>query len=249
MTNHAPAIRSRHTSRLMPGSTRWSRGGRTGLLIAIAGTAFITAACSSGSPNATNAAATVPLPPVTSPAVVAPVPPVAPPAATPLLMTTHTKLGRILVDENGKAIYVLTADRSGHIACNGKCLQFWPVVAVPAQLPGHLPGVTAKLGVLIRTDGVRQLTLGGAPVYTFVGDTRPGSAAGEGKQLSGGFWWVLTPMGSPITVVAHRAFATPPPAAMSTPSAMPSSGGIPQNGGGDGDLDNNGGSSDGDGNI
>jgi len=119
-----------------------------------------------------------------------------------LLAVATTSLGAILVDGHGMAIYRFAADSPGHSTCTGTCLQYWPVVAAPATLPASLTGVNAPLGTLTRSDGTKQLTVGGWPVYTYAGDTTAGVASGQGKNLSGGQWWVLSASGSPVTTTA-----------------------------------------------
>jgi predicted lipoprotein with Yx(FWY)xxD motif len=108
-------------------------------------------------------------------------------------------MGPILVDSTGKALYVFAIDKPGHSACTATCLQYWPIVPAPNPLPSTLPGVTAKLGVLHRPDGGAQLTVNEYPVYTFAGDTGPGTTKGQGKNLSGGLWWIIAPSGKWIT--------------------------------------------------
>jgi len=52
-------------------------------------------------------------------------------------------------------------------------LQYWPIVPAPASISPPA-GVTATLGVLNRSDGSKQLTVNGMPVYTYAGDTTAG---------------------------------------------------------------------------
>jgi hypothetical protein len=47
----------------------------------------------------------------------------------------------------------------------------------------------------MRSDGSTQLTVDGWPMYTYAGDSKPGQATGQGKNLSGGLWWVIAPSG------------------------------------------------------
>jgi predicted lipoprotein with Yx(FWY)xxD motif len=49
-------------------------------------------------------------------------------------------------------------------------------------------GVTGTLGVITRSDGTKQATWNGHPLYTYIGDTAPGTAKGNGTNLSGGIW-------------------------------------------------------------
>ena len=51
-------------------------------------------------------------------------------------------------------------------------------------------------GVLTRSDGTKQATYLGHPLYTYVGDKSPGQATGNGKNLSGGLWYEMTVSGS-----------------------------------------------------
>lgn len=59
--------------------------------------------------------------------------------------------------------------------------------------------MTGTLGSITRTDGTRQLTIDGLPLYTYAGDSKPGSTAGQGVNGSGGLWWAVSPAGTAIT--------------------------------------------------
>ena len=166
---------------------------RRGLLLAaLAATGFLVAAC--GAPSTTPVANTAP-------------------SNGALLSTRSTSLGTVVVDDKGLTVYLFAVDSPGHSACTGSCLQYWPPVAAPSTLPASLPGITGTLGVLDRPDGTKQLTLDGWPLYTYAGDSAPGSTAGEGRNLSGGLWWAVSPAGSAVK------------SAGASPSSSPSSGG------------------------
>ena len=57
------------------------------------------------------------------------------------------------------------------------------------------PGVTGKLGTIKRSDGSIQATYDGHPLYTYVADTAPGQARGNGINLNGGLWHEVTASG------------------------------------------------------
>ena len=58
------------------------------------------------------------------------------------------------------------------------------------------PGVTGKLGTIMRPDGLIQATYSGHPLYTYIGDTASGQAKGNGLNLSGGLWHEVTVSGA-----------------------------------------------------
>jgi predicted lipoprotein with Yx(FWY)xxD motif len=122
----------------------------------------------------------------------------APPAAASgaALGTTTTSYGKVLVDTHGKTLYAFAIDSKGHSACTGMCLQFWPPVPAGSASPKAPAGVTGTPGALHRSDGSSQLTVNGFPMYTFSGDKKPGTTAGQGLNRFGGLWYVVAPDGS-----------------------------------------------------
>jgi Secreted repeat of unknown function len=52
--------------------------------------------------------------------------------------------------------------------------------------------VAGRLGTVTRVGGATQATYNGHPLYTYVGDTRPGQASGNNLNLSGGLWREVT---------------------------------------------------------
>ena len=57
-------------------------------------------------------------------------------------------------------------------------------------------GVTGKLSTITRSDGTKQATYDGHPLYTYAGDTAPGQAKGNGLNASGGLWYEMTVSGA-----------------------------------------------------
>ena len=103
----------------------------------------------------------------------------------------------VLVDTNGDALYSPAQEADGMIECTGSCEQIWkPVTPDDAPASGN---VTGKLGTVKRPDGSEQVTLDGAPLYTFAEDS-PGQATGDGVQDSFDgkdfTWHVVTSDGS-----------------------------------------------------
>ena len=92
----------------------------------------------------------------------------------------QTGLGKVLVDARGRTLYAFEKDTRGRSACSAACAAYWPPLISSAK-PRAGRGVRASLlGVSKRTDGKRQVTYAGHPLYTFVGDTKAGQTNGEG---------------------------------------------------------------------
>ncbi len=181
------------------------------------------------------------------------------PSATVRVANTH--LGKILVDSKGRTLYLFTKDSQNQSACSGMCATFWPPLQTGGK-PAVGGGASASLiGTIKRSDGTSQVTYHGHPLYRFAKDTKPGQINGEGVTAFGGSWFAVSPAGNRVSPPAPKASPAPapPPAPKASPapapppapkaSPPPSNNGIPQNGGGDGDADNNGGPDDGDGGV
>jgi predicted lipoprotein with Yx(FWY)xxD motif len=116
-----------------------------------------------------------------------------------VVATASTALGTILVDGTGRTVYEFANDTGSTSTCDGGCASIWPPVVAPDSLPAPLTGVSGELGSTTRNDGSRQLTIAGHPVYTYVGDGAAGDTNGQGLDLNGGEWNVVSPAGSPVT--------------------------------------------------
>ncbi len=213
-------------------------------LPAVAAAAAVLAACGSSATSSAGGGSTSTSSPV---------------AATAGSLKTATIGGAmVLTDAKGFAVYSFAPDTMTKSDCDGACAAAWPPVKGPVTAGA---GLTGTLGTIKRSDGSAQATYDGHPLYTFVKDTGPGTDTGNGLNAFGGLWHALTASGSPAPAStpsgssaqhhsappSHAAVTTPapPPATAPAQTANP----IPQGNGGDHDADNNGGPSDGDGNI
>jgi predicted lipoprotein with Yx(FWY)xxD motif len=113
-------------------------------------------------------------------------------------VATNPKLGPILVDGNGRTLYLFEADKGTSSTCYSACAQYWPPLLTDgAAQPGV--GVTASLlGTTSRTDGTTEVTYGGHPLYYVVTDHNPGDATGQGVDNFGARWDVVGPDGKQI---------------------------------------------------
>ena len=106
------------------------------------------------------------------------------------LKLRHTSVGTILVNGRGFTVYAFTKDGRNRDACAGisGCLGVWPVVS-GASKPVLGTGVRRSLlGTITLRGGTSQLTYGGHPLYTYVGDSSPGETSYVNFPQFGGRW-------------------------------------------------------------
>ncbi|NUK13540.1 hypothetical protein HRW18_37515, partial [Streptomyces lunaelactis] len=103
------------------------------------------------------------------------------------------ELGKVVTDSAGFTLYRFDKDTASppKSNCEGECAKAWPVVSAGGA--SAAPGTDASLiGEVTRTDGTKQLTIGGWPMYRFAKDAKPGDAKGQGV---GGTWFAAAPDG------------------------------------------------------
>jgi predicted lipoprotein with Yx(FWY)xxD motif len=117
-------------------------------------------------------------------------------------VATNGSLGKILVDSQGRTLYLFQADKGTKSACTGACAVAWPPVRASGK-PVAGSGITAsKLGTTARSDGKPQVTYNGHPLYGYVGDQKAGDTNGQGVTAFGGGWFALTASGRQVTATA-----------------------------------------------
>jgi len=119
-----------------------------------------------------------------------------------------TSLGRIVVDAHNHTLYMFAIDKNGKSACYGSCAAYWPPLLATST---HVVGSGVKqslLGTTMRKDGKRQITFAHHPLYRYVADTKPGQTKGQGLNVSGGLWWVVSPTGAVIKKTASTQSTT-----------------------------------------
>jgi predicted lipoprotein with Yx(FWY)xxD motif len=111
-------------------------------------------------------------------------------AADALQIKTKDGVGSYLADAKGMTLYYFVKDKGvmGG-ACAGPCLDNWPIFHTDAI--GAPMGVNAKdFGVITRTDGKKQTTYRGWPLYYFANDKAAGDTKGQGIK---DIWYVVDP--------------------------------------------------------
>jgi predicted lipoprotein with Yx(FWY)xxD motif len=102
----------------------------------------------------------------------------------------------VLVNSEGYTLYVFDNDTGTTSACTGGCASAWPPLTVGAE-PIAGPGVDGTLlGTAEQADGSVQVTYNGHLLYTYSGDTEPGTNNGEGV---GGVWHTIDAAGNPAS--------------------------------------------------
>lgn len=122
------------------------------------------------------------------------------PSAGKLAVTQNAKLGKVLTDGAGKTLYRFDDDTAEppKSSCDGDCAKAWP--PVPADDATAGAGIDkALLGEVTRSDGSKQLTIGGWPAYRYAKDTKAGDTTGQGV---GAKWYALAPDGKKATLAS-----------------------------------------------
>lgn len=133
--------------------------------------------------------------------------------ARALVELRKTALGTILVDGRGRTLYLFEKDRGGVSMCNSACTNYWPPLISHGALRAGKGVHQSLLRLSLSPNGTRQVTYGGHPLYTFVGDQRAGQTAGEGLDNFGGEWYAVAPSGRKVersgTTSSRGGYGTP----------------------------------------
>ncbi len=114
-------------------------------------------------------------------------------ASSASLLSTTVNGTKVLTNAKGFVVYWFAPDTPTSSKCTGSCATYWPPVTGPVTAGS---GVTGTLGTITRSDGTKQATYDGHPLYTYAGDTSPGQAKGNGLNVSGGLWYEMTVSGA-----------------------------------------------------
>ena len=157
------------------------------------GATLLVAACASSGSSSTGAAA------AGTPAAGASSPSSSSGAASgsTVIETASSSAGTFLVTGSGRAVYLWVKDTGDMSNCSGACAGAWPPVTGSATASGGAKA--SDLGTITRSDGTKQVTYDGHPLYYFAGDSGSGTATGQGSDSFGAKWWLVAPAGSDVT--------------------------------------------------
>lgn len=105
--------------------------------------------------------------------------------AAPALAETTAIMEKdgILTDANGMTLYTFDQDKDGKSTCYDACAANWPPLLADAGAMAE-----GEYGLTDRTDGTKQWTYDGKPLYLWVNDTKPGDRTGDGVK---GVWHIV----------------------------------------------------------
>src|SRR4051794_36188159 len=154
---------------------RWVR--RVGVVL---GLAVVLASCGSdGNDSAKTADATTTTTAAAAPAA----------ADATVKVATSDEYGKMLVDADGRTLYLFEKDQGTTSACTGACVDNWPAFTATAPKAGD--GVDqAKLS----TAAADQVVYNGHLLYHFAGDKAAGDMNGAGIPS----WYPVDPSGAAI---------------------------------------------------
>lgn len=116
---------------------------------------------------------------------------------------SESGVGTVLTNASGKTLYLFERDHQSKVTCTGTCAKYWPPLEIKSGKPVAGAGVKGSMLGTIKSGGHTVVTYNGWPLYTYVGDSKPKQDHGEGKNLSGGLWYVVNTSGN--AVKPHKA--------------------------------------------
>jgi predicted lipoprotein with Yx(FWY)xxD motif len=140
-----------------------------------------------------------------------------------VISTQAGSAGAFLTAGSGRAVYLWAADGMNMSACSGACAAAWPPVPATGTLTATGGAKASDLGTITRSDGTKQVTYDGHPLYYFVGDSAAGQTNGQGSDNFGAKWWLVASSGAKITAAGTAAAANAP--APSAPASSNAGGG------------------------
>lgn len=113
--------------------------------------------------------------------------------------------GAFLTAGSGRAVYLWAADGMNMSACSGACTAAWPPVPATGTLTATGGAKASDLGTITRSDGTKQVTYDGHPLYYFAGDSAARQTSGQGSDEFGAKWWLVASSGAKITASSDTA--------------------------------------------
>ena len=110
-----------------------------------------------------------------------------------------------LTNGSGRSLYLWVPDTSTKSTCSGGCATAWPPLTTKGKPSAGTGAKASDLGTINRSDGTKQVTYDGHPLYTYIGDSAAGQTNGEGSTEFGAPWYLVAPSGKQITSLGAAA--------------------------------------------
>lgn len=120
------------------------------------------------------------------------------PSRQKVAVAHNPDLGNVLVDDNGRTVYLFVQDPPNHTSCYDACASIWPPVTTAGPPTAGTGVPAAELTTIDRRDGGRQVAYNGHPLYYYQADREPGDAYGEGLNQFGAEWYALSSAGQQV---------------------------------------------------
>ena len=117
------------------------------------------------------------------------------PTRGPLVKLRDSQFGPVIFNGRGQAAYTFTRDRR-RSRCYGDCARAWPPFFANGR-PRAGRGIKSELlGTVRRSDGRRQVTYAGQPLYFYEHDPKGEVLCNDIAEF-GGTWFAVTAEGKP----------------------------------------------------
>jgi predicted lipoprotein with Yx(FWY)xxD motif len=112
---------------------------------------------------------------------------------------SNSGLGKILVNSQGRTLYLFQKDSGTQSACTGACASAWPPLRANGKPTVGSGANVSLIATTQRSDGKPQVIYNGHPLYLYQGDQKAGDTNGQGLTAFGGGWFALSAQGNQIT--------------------------------------------------
>jgi predicted lipoprotein with Yx(FWY)xxD motif len=111
----------------------------------------------------------------------------------------NSGLGKILVDSQGRTLYLFKQDAGTMSTCFGACADAWPPLRANGKPAAGRGASASMVATTTRSDGNPQLTYNGHPLYLYAGDQKAGDTNGQGITEFGAAWYALSAPGNQLS--------------------------------------------------
>jgi predicted lipoprotein with Yx(FWY)xxD motif len=109
-----------------------------------------------------------------------------------------TRFGRILVTGKGLTLYLFDKEKTGQSECYADCATAWPPLLSGGKPVAGKDVKKKLLRTTTRTDGTRQVTYRGHPLYRYHTEDQAGEVLCQNVFEFGGLWLVVNRAGNAI---------------------------------------------------